>query len=162
MNTNEALISRFYNSFQNRNYSGMQSCYSDNAVFSDPVFPNLNASETKAMWEMLCKRGKDLHLDFSGVEANNSTGSANWTAYYTFSGTGKKVTNHVKASFRFENGLIVEHIDDFNFYEWASQALGLPGKLLGWTGWMKNKVRTSARNSLISFINRSETSPGTS
>jgi hypothetical protein len=138
----------------------MQSCYSDNARFNDPVFLDLNSEEVKAMWEMLCKRGKDLQIEFGSVEANDSAGNATWTAHYTFTGTGKKVINHVKSRFKFKNGLITEHIDDFNFYNWASQALGMPGRLLGWTGWMKKKVRASARNSLISFMNRSVASSG--
>ncbi len=156
MHPNQQLLTRFYTAFQNRDHQSMQSCYAPNAIFSDPVFPNLSSTETKARWEMLCKRGKDLRLEFSNVEADEKTGSASWTAYYTFSGTGKKVKNHVKSGFKLENGLITGQVDEFDFYKWAAQALGLPGKLLGWTGWMKNKVRTSARKSLVSFMNKQQ------
>ena len=130
----------------------MQNCYSDQAVFNDPVFQNLNAAEVKSMWEMFCKKGKDLEVHFSNVNSGEVHGTAKWIAHYTFSQTGKKVVNKIDAKFRFENGLIIYHEDDFNFYNWASQALGLPGILLGKTAYLKNKVRKSAMKNLDRFM----------
>jgi ketosteroid isomerase-like protein len=152
MHPNEQLIHRFYMAFQQRDFATMQSCYADNARFSDAAFVNLNAAEVKAMWEMLCKRGKDLVLEYKNVQANDRTGAAEWVATYTFSATGKKVVNKIRAAFVFENGKILQHEDHFNFYTWARQALGLPGLLLGWTGFLKNKVRAGARKNLADFM----------
>lgn len=152
MNDNEKLIQHFYESFKNKDYKAMQSCYADNATFSDAVFQNLDSAQVKAMWEMLCKRGKDLELRFQNITADEKTGSAEWIANYTFSQTGNKVENRIKANFEFENGKIVKHIDTFDFYKWSSQALGLTGKLLGWTPFLKNKVRQRAMKSLDDFM----------
>ena len=88
MNGNQQLITKFYTAFQNKDYKTMQDCYAENATFSDPVFENLNVAEVKAMWEMLITRGKDLQLEFSNVEANETMGSAEWIATYTFSASG--------------------------------------------------------------------------
>lgn len=154
MNDNEKLIQHFYESFKNKDYKAMQSCYADNATFSDAVFQNLNSAQVKAMWEMLISRGKDLELRFQNVTADETTGSAEWIANYTFSQTGKKVENHIKANFEFENGKIIKHIDSFDFYRWSSQALGISGKLLGWTSFLQNKVRQKAMKSLDEFMNR--------
>ncbi len=153
MNNNEKLIEHFYNSFKNKDYKAMQDCYADNATFSDAVFQNLNSAQIKAMWEMLIRRGKDLQIRFQNVSADEKSGSAEWIATYTFSQTGNRVENHIKASFEFENGKIVKHIDAFDFYKWSSQALGLMGKLLGWTSFLQNKVRQTARKSLDDFMN---------
>ncbi len=49
------LIIKFYTAFQQRDYKTMQDCYHEEAVFLDPVFEDLNATEVKYMWEMLCK-----------------------------------------------------------------------------------------------------------
>ncbi|RZK47727.1 MAG: nuclear transport factor 2 family protein, partial [Pedobacter sp.] len=122
MNANEQLIQHFYTCFQNKDFKGMQACYADNAIFNDAVFKNLNAEQVKAMWEMLITKGKDMRLEFSQIKADEKTGSAHWDAYYTFSSTGNKVVNRIDASFEFENGKIVKHTDDFNFYIWAKQA----------------------------------------
>lgn len=153
--TNQELITHFYTCFQNKDYKGMQACYADNATFSDEVFVNLNAKEVKSMWEMLIKTGKDLKLDFSKIEANERNGKAHWDACYTFSKTGNKVINRIDAQFTFENGKIVKHIDSFNFYVWSKQALGFSGILLGWTSFLKNKIRTIARKSLQDFMKQS-------
>lgn len=131
----------------------MQDCYADDATFSDAAFQNLNSAQVKAMWEMLIKRGKDLELRVQNVTADEKTGSAEWIANYTFSQTGNKVENHINANFEFENGKIVKHIDTFDFYKWSSQALGLVGKLLGWTSFLQNKVQQKARKSLEEFMN---------
>jgi len=154
MNANQQLITSFYEAFQRKDYVAMQACYADNAVFTDEVFQKLDAAHTRKMWEMLIKRGKDLELTFSNVEANDAIGSAAWTATYTFSQTKRKVVNHIRASFEFENGKIVKHTDRFDFYEWSKQALGLSGLLLGWTGFFRKKVQQTARQSLQAYINQ--------
>jgi len=152
VNTNEQLIHDFYNSFKSKDYKAMQACYDDRATFSDAVFEGLTATETRAMWEMLIKSGKDLSLDFENIWADDKSGRAEWVAHYTFSRTGRKVTNHIKAEFLFQSGKIIQHKDHFNFYRWASQALGLPGILLGWTPFIRNKVRAAAMKNLVSFL----------
>ncbi len=152
MTTNKQLITNFYTAFQKRDYATMQSCYADHATFSDPVFQNLNSQEVKAMWEMLCKNGKDLELVFEDVAAEGNKGSASWTASYTFSATRNKVVNHISAKFDIEDGKIVRHNDHFSFYKWAGQALGITGWLLGWTPFMKNKVRQMAMKNLAIFM----------
>ncbi len=152
MNPNEELIHKFYRSFQSKDYQGMQGCYADTATFSDAVFTNLNASEVKAMWEMLCLNGKDLEIEFTGVTANDKTGKATWVARYTFSKTGKKVVNRIQANFEFKDGLISQHRDSFSFHNWASQALGISGFLFGWMPFFKEKVRRMAKGNLEKFI----------
>lgn len=131
----------------------MQACYADNAIFSDAIFKNLNAAQVKAMWEMLILKGKDLRLEFSEISANETTGKAHWDAYYTFSASGKKVINRIDASFEIENGKIIKHVDHFNFYTWAKQALGITGILLGWTRFLKNKIQATALSNLTKFMN---------
>lgn len=152
--TNQQLINKFYTAFQQKDYATMQACYADNATFTDPVFENLNVTEVRAMWEMLITRGKDLQLEFKNVEADDTTGSAEWIATYTFSASGHKVVNKIKANFVFENGKIVEHKDDFDFYAWAKQALGFKGLLLGRTSFLHNKVKLGAKSNLMKFMSK--------
>jgi hypothetical protein len=151
---NEELLTTFYTAFQKRDYKTMQACYAPNATFSDEVFVNLNAEEVKAMWEMLCIKGKDLQIEFSNINANEQNGNAQWNATYSFSKTSRKVLNKVKAEFTFENGKIKSHRDHFNFYSWTRQAIGLPGILFGWTNAFREKVRAQARKNLDDFINK--------
>ncbi|HET6227594.1 MAG TPA: nuclear transport factor 2 family protein [Bacteroidia bacterium] len=154
MNSNQQLLTSFYTAFQKRDFKTMQSCYANDATFSDEVFVNLNAAEVKAMWEMLCLRGKDLQIEFNNIQANDQRGSAQWNATYSFSKTNRKVINKIKAEFTFENGKIKTHKDHFNFYSWTRQAIGLPGVLLGWTNAFKEKVRTQGRKGLEDFMSK--------
>jgi hypothetical protein len=151
MHPNESLINEFYVAFQQRDYKAMQDAYHQQAVFSDPVFQNLSSAEVKAMWQMLITGGKDLKLEFNQVRADEKGGSAHWEAWYTFSATGRKVHNIIDASFEFKDGKIYRHTDHFNFYRWSRQALGAPGILLGWSPFLLNKVRSTARKRLEAF-----------
>jgi limonene-1,2-epoxide hydrolase len=154
MTKNEQLLTTFYKAFQQRDYQTMQDCYTDDAVFNDEVFVNLNASEVRAMWEMLCKKGKDLELTFKNVNANEKSGKAEWTATYSFSKTKRKVVNHIYADFLFSNGKICNHRDHFNFYAWTRQAFGLTGILFGWTNWLKAKIQKEGKKNLIPFMKK--------
>ncbi|SFH28745.1 nuclear transport factor 2 family protein [Pedobacter insulae] len=152
MSTNEQLINHFYTCFKNRDFKGMQECYADNAIFNDAIFKNLNADEVKAMWEMLIVKGKDMSLAYQIISAVDNKVSAHWDAHYTFSATGKKVVNRIDATFEIADGKIVKHTDDFSFFTWSRQALGLPGILLGWTSFLNKKISTQARRNLESFM----------
>lgn len=154
MNSNEQLIHHFYTSFKNKNAKAMQDLYAENTSFNDPIFTNLNAEEVKSMWEMLLKNGKDMRLEFKDIKGDQNGATAVWDAWYTFSATGKKVHNHINASFLIENGKIVKHTDQFSFYRWASQALGLTGILLGWTNFLKNKISTTAKKNLQRYMDK--------
>lgn len=148
MNPNEELITRFYEAFAARDHEGMAACYADDVRFSDEVFPDLEGERAKAMWRMLCERGKDLTLTFSDVTADEAAGSARWEAVYTFAATGRKVRNRITARFRFRDGRIVEHRDRFDFWAWSRQALGPVGWLLGWTPFIQRKVQRTAGRQL--------------
>jgi ketosteroid isomerase-like protein len=146
------IMERFYTSFQNKDWKTMQSCYHPDATFGDPVFQELSYKEAKAMWHMLVLAGKDLRVVFSGVESTAQKGSCHWDATYSFSRTGRKVENSIDAHFEFKEGKIAKHRDIFDLWRWAGMALGLPGKLLGWSPFMRNKIRITARKSLTKFI----------
>ena len=113
---NEALIDRFYSAFGARDGATMAACYTPDATFSDPVFQGLTGDEPGAMWRMLTERADDLRIELLEREADDQRGSAHWLAHYTYSQTGRPVKNDVHASFRFRDGLIAEHVDDFDLY----------------------------------------------
>ncbi len=153
MNKNKALISKFYTAFQNKEFVAMQSCYAENAKFSDPVFPSLNAEQVKAMWEMFCKNGQELSIEFKILDVSETTVDAQWTANYIFSATDNHVINVINAHFTIEDGQITQHVDQFNFYKWSKQALGFTGLFLGWTTYLQNTVRKQAAKALFKFMN---------
>jgi len=146
------LIEKFYSAFANGDAETMVSCYHENVTFEDPAFGKLEGSRAKDMWRMLCKNGKDVKVEFSGIEADESNGKAYWEAKYTFSKTGRSVHNKVNAIFQFKDGKIIQHIDTFDLHQWASQAMGWKGKLLGGTGFFKKKLIQQTNATLDKFI----------
>jgi hypothetical protein len=128
----------------------MTGCYHPQATFADPEF-SLRSEQIGKMWRMLCSRGADLRIEFANVQADDVSGSADWQAWYSFSATGRAVHNIIHARFRFADGLIIEHIDDFDFWRWSRQALGPAGWALGWSPMLKQKVRSQAALALERF-----------
>jgi ketosteroid isomerase-like protein len=154
MHPNAELIHRFYTCFQTRDSAGMGECYAADAEFSDPVFVGLKGPQVPAMWQMLCERGKDLEVEFKGIEVNDRVGRASWTAFYTFNGTGRQVHNVIEARFEFRDGKIARHRDTFNLWRWAGQALGLKGRLLGWAPPVQGAVRKQAAHHLSEYMKK--------
>jgi len=152
MSTNQEVIKTFYEAFGRRDSQTMAQCYHEEATFNDPAFVNLNSSQVQSMWKMLCERGTDLKIELSDVVVEGDKGSCRWDAYYTFSQTRRKVHNIIKAEFVFKDGKILKHNDVFDFYRWSKQALGMTGLLLGWTGFLKNKVQQTAKASLDKYM----------
>jgi ketosteroid isomerase-like protein len=152
MDHNREVITKFYQAFQQRDWKTMQTFYHPDARFSDPAFPNLNSQEVKAMWHMLCENAQDFSLQFSEVIINVNRGSCRWDAWYTFSRSGRKVHNIIHAHFDFKDGLIINHLDTFDFWRWSRMALGLPGVFLGWTPFLQGKVQSTARKNLLKFM----------
>jgi ketosteroid isomerase-like protein len=145
------LIQRFYAALGASNGGAMAAYYASEATFEDPAFGKLGADDAGAMWRMLTSRAGDLTVDVSEVTADDRSGSARWIAHYTFTQTGRPVVNDIRASFRFANGLIVEHHDHFDWWRWARQALGPAGVLLGWNPLFHNAARNKAREALAEF-----------
>ena len=142
----------FYDAFALGDWHTMSLLYAQHATFSDPVFPNLNADEVRAMWHMLLSRAADLSLNYN-IDAESDDGArVVWVARYTFGATGRPVTNRIVTEMRFAAGRIVHQVDRFNFWRWSRQALGLPGLLLGWTPMLRARVSQKAISGLHKFM----------
>src|SRR3954451_23221905 len=151
---NAAVIERLYAALDAGDGEAMASLYAPGAVFSDPAFGELRDGEPGDMWRMLCSQAKDLRVVASDVVADDSSGSANWRANYTFTATGRPVENRVSAAFRFRDGLIAEHRDSFSMWRWSRQALGPPAFLLGSTPLGQALIRRRARGRLAAWRER--------
>lgn len=151
---NKDLINRFYNAFQDKDAITMNSCYSADATFEDPAFGKLNGQQVRDMWSMLIERGgKQLSISHKIKDVSKTEVQVSWEAIYPFSKTLRMVHNQISAEFIIEDGLIKAHKDHFNLWKWSSMALGLPGMLLGWSSFMKGKIRQQALKSLEKYQN---------
>jgi ketosteroid isomerase-like protein len=149
---NEATIRSLYDALDRHDGEAMAACYAADATFSDPVFPDLHGGQAGDMWRMLTARATDLAVELPEAKADAQAGSARWVATYTFGQTGRTVSNRVRSDFKFgADGLIAEQQDDFPFWRWSRQALGMPGLALGWTPLLRSKVQANAAAELARF-----------
>ncbi len=148
---NRELIAGFYEAFDRCDGETMAAAYTAAARFSDPAFGELRGEEIGSMWKMLTGRASDLSVELRSHDADETTGRANWVATYTFS-TGRHVVNDINATFRFEDGLIAEHDDAFDFGRWARQALGPMGILVAHLPPLRSQARKKARAQLDDYM----------
>jgi len=152
MNSNEALITKFYTAFANADAKTMSECYHPKVHFIDPAFGLLKEEQVADMWKMLILKSKgNIKIEFSDVKADEFSGAARWQATYNFSKTNRKVINKIAAEFVFQDGLIIKHTDSFDVWKWSKQAFGTTGYLLGWTGFFHKKIQEQALLSLKKF-----------
>jgi ketosteroid isomerase-like protein len=152
---NSQLITKFYTAFSQGKAEEMLSCYHEQVQFHDPAFGTLNSNETRNMWRMLIERSKKgLTISFSNVQADEKSGSADWHAEYTFAQSGRKVINEISARFKFQDGKIIRHTDHFDLWKWTRQALGWKGFLLGWSPFMRDKIRKQSNSLLRAYMKK--------
>ncbi len=151
---NRELIRTLYEALDRGDGEAMAACYASDARFRDPAFGELSGDEAGDMWRMLTERADDLAVELAEHDADADRGTARWIARYTFTDTGRPVVNDVHARFRFADGRIVEHVDEFSFFAWSRQALGPLGLALGWTPVLPAIVRRRTRGRLDAFRSR--------
>ena len=150
--SNIDLLHQFYGSFSKANAEGMISCYHENIVFKDPAFGELHGEKAKAMWSMLLSKNSSIKVDYEILEVSSNSASVEWQAKYVYGPNQRKVHNHVMGYFKFEDGKIIKHRDRFSLWDWSKQALGLTGKLLGWSGYLRNKIQIKTNNLLKDYM----------
>ncbi|GGH42849.1 limonene-1,2-epoxide hydrolase [Mangrovimonas yunxiaonensis] len=149
----EQELKTFYQAFNALDAETMVNLYHDDVVFKDPAFGTLKGNRAKNMWRMLCasQKGQDFKVSCCHINANQHQGHLKWEAFYTFSKTQRQIHNTINAQFTFKAGKIITHTDTFNLYNWARQALGLKGALIGWTPFFKRKLQQQTNQLLNRF-----------
>lgn len=149
------IVLHFYTSFAEGDAKSMAACYHPDIAFSDPAFGTLKGDEASNMWEMLLSQSKKpIKISFKNIQQRVESVSAEWTAEYNFSPTGRKVFNQISAQFEFQDGLIIRHTDHFNLWKWSQQALGFQGFLIGWTPFFKRGLQKKTHKMLSGFMER--------
>lgn len=150
----KSTIERFYAAFARLDGDAMQACYAEDASFDDEAFSLRGRTQVGGMWRMLCSATRAKGADVWRLEVRDITDhSAHWEAHYRFSATGRMVHNIIEADIQCgPDGLIQRHHDSFDFWRWSRQALGTPGLLLGWTPFLRAKVRATAAGNLQKFL----------
>jgi ketosteroid isomerase-like protein len=149
---NRELIRRFYEAFDRHDGEAMASCYASDARFRDPAFGELRGDQVGSMWRMLTSRAEDLDVELVEHDADERTGTAHWLADYTFTQTGRRVHNDIRATFAFEGGRIADHVDEFDLGRWARQALGPMGWAISVVPPLGGGVRRKARAGLEEYM----------
>ncbi|MEZ5173735.1 MAG: nuclear transport factor 2 family protein [Bacteroidia bacterium] len=148
----QEIASEFYKAFAAANPEGMLHLYDPNITFSDPVFGILKAEQVFAMWRMLVRPGVDIR--FSEPKVSGDRVIVAWEARYTYTPTGRKVLNKVKAAMTIKDGKNYRASRHGSLWRWSAQAPGATGYLLGWSPVVKRKIHSMANARLRVFMEK--------
>jgi len=155
MHPNEQLLRQFYDALQQRDYQTISEIYHPEVEFHDNAFGHLRGRRAGAMWHMLLSNVSEeapLEFRFANIQAGDQKGSGELEAFYKFTLTGRAVHNKIRGNFEFQDGKIIRHHDQFDFWRWSRQAFGLTGVLLGWTPFFKRKFQREVNKRLDKFM----------
>jgi hypothetical protein len=141
-----AALTHFYDSMARRDGEAMALTYAPAATFEDPVF-RLTGPDIGKMWIGLMRRAREFSIAYTIAQAGRGWGTVELTARYLYGGR-RPVTNVILSELKLEGGLIVQHVDQFDFPRWAAQALGAPGRLLGRFEFFRRAVSRRAARGL--------------
>ncbi len=147
MNSKEIAI-KFYDAFSAANIDVLKQLYDKKLIFNDNIFVNLDYNETISMWSSLLVGNKNMSIKYEIKKYSEKYVEVEWIADYLFTSTNRNVKNIILAKMEIDQGKIINHTDNFDFYKWSQMAFGITGVLIGWTSFFKNKVRTEAYNKL--------------
>ena len=153
MHPNAVLLQRLFSSLNQHDHKTMAACYHSQATFTDIAFDLRGRQQIHAMWHMICQPGdhtSDIQAMFNVIHADDQRGWVNLVDDYTFSPTGRKVTNVIDSHFCFEDGLVAKQHDFCDPRAWASMAVGsLSGLLAGQFHFLRS---FKARQMLDKFV----------
>ena len=147
MNSKEIAI-KFYDAFSAANIDVLKQLYDKKLIFNDNIFVNLDYNETISMWSSLLVGNKNMSIKYEIKKYSEKYVEVEWIADYLFTSTNRNIKNIILAKMEIDQGKIINHTDNFDFYKWSQMAFGITGVLIGWTSFFKNKVRTEAYNKL--------------
>ncbi|MCF3107806.1 nuclear transport factor 2 family protein [Niabella sp. CC-SYL272] len=152
--TNIEMIGLFFAAFGNLDHRAMNALYSEDIIYSDPLFGMLEGEAVKDKWEMCVGEIRDFRLTvIKTEEIDHEYATCRWKATWYASRFRKQIVFEAKSFMRFSGGRIIEHSDGFSLTKWIAQAYGWKGQFFGWLNFMKRRVQREYRQRLIAFSN---------
>lgn len=150
--TNIEIIELFFTAFGNLNHRGMNALYSEDILYSDPLFGMLEAQQVRDKWEMICNGIHGLKLTIVKTEEiDHEYATCRWKAAWYPADSKRQIVLEGKSFMRFADGKIIEHSDGFSLTKWIAQAYGLRGQFFGWLHFMKRRVQREHQERLERF-----------
>lgn len=149
MSKEAQIVKEFYKALSKGDYQKVNSLYHDDAKYRDEIF-DLRGKEINALWYTATRPEMNLIAHCKSLKVDGDRVTTDWNISYTIDTLNRKVELDETGVFQFQDGKIINHKDSYDFWSWCAQSLGFIGKALGWSQWLKNRVRNQAKKSVLS------------
>ena len=100
-------------------------------------------------------KGEGPNFEVSNIVGTATGGSAHWECKYQSPvNPSRMVHNKVDANFTIANGKITKHVDTFDWWSWAKQAMGCIGFLCGCCSCFHNIAKKKANSKLQHYMSK--------
>ena len=134
------ITRQFFDCLAARDLPGMLAYYHPDIHYRNPLF-DLHGAEVAVMWQMWWNYFPDIRMVCKDNDIR--TNGTYWEATYTFPPTGRRIVHRLSTDLTFAKDTIIEHVDRFTMPEWAGQAYGFLGEVIG--GWQLFTWRLAVR-----------------
>ena len=148
---NSDKVKDFFKALNQGDYKSANELYHPNAIYEDEIF-SFKGFEIHALWYTATRPGMDMSADCISIEEVGDKVICIWKMSYTIDSINRKIELQEKATFFFDGDKVIKHIDEYDFWSWCIQAFGLPGRLFGWSKWLRNRVRFQAKKSVLANL----------
>lgn len=149
---NTDTVHSFFTAFGRLDFKMMNAYYSDDVLFSDPLFGMLSGDQVKNKWEFVCTNVEDFHLQIKNIEEQDQEYvTCSWHTTYFSLVSRSLVSLEVKSYMRLAEGKIIEHSDAFRPQRWIRQTYGIRGWLFGWIGFFRTGIQRKLLQQLDAF-----------
>ena len=145
------IVEGFYEALNKGDYQFVNSLYHSNASYKDELF-ELKGVEIHALWYSAVQPDLNLSVELKSIKEVDGRVITEWVMNYTLDIINRRISLNEKGTFIFKGDKIIEHIDEYDFWSWCTQAFGIIGKSLGWSNWLRKRVRNQARKSVLANL----------
>ncbi len=150
-----SAVNTFFRAYAKADPVLIGQCLHQQISFSDPLFPDLRGARALLRWHWLLRQTQDLSVQHQVIFADDR--KAQLKVNVSYSWHGRQVNLPVLTTLTIWDDLIVRHVDEYSYYEYAKQAQGLAGRVLGALPMAQSAVQRRA----LQAVDELATSAGT-
>lgn len=145
------IVKEFYEALNKRDYKIVNGLYHSEAKYRDEIF-DFNGIEIHALWYNATLPEMDISVKLESIREEGDKVITEWEMRYTLDIIKRRINLKEKGVFEFKDEKIYRHTDTYDFWAWCTQAFGAIGRVMGWSNWLRNRVRNQARKSVLTHL----------
>jgi hypothetical protein len=137
-----SVVERFFLAYSKADPVLMSACLHPQISYSDPLFPDLRGVRVGLRWHWQLRHATDFKLQKQIIFLDERKAQLKLDIAYLWH--RRAVHHQVLSTLTIWDDMIVRHVDEYPYWQYAKQAQGLAGYVFGGFGWAQSVVQRRA------------------